>query len=109
MESEEGEQDLAGSPEAEQGRAGGGITYTSCSSQPRSGVGHDEPGWVGDAGQRLGLGAGPAGRSFTRRGNGHGSGLQRRLLQARLCFADFSDGCPTPWFPASKSEGHPKL
>lgn len=65
MESEEGEQDLAGSPEAEQGRAGGGITYTSCSSQPRSGVGHDEPGWVGDAGQRLGLGAGPAGRSFT--------------------------------------------
>jgi hypothetical protein len=28
-------------------------------------VGHDEPGWVGDAGQRLGLGAGPAGRSFT--------------------------------------------
>lgn len=64
MESEEGEQDL-GSPEAEQGRAGGGITYTSCSSQPCSGVGHDEPGWVGGAGQRLGLGAGPAGRSFT--------------------------------------------
>lgn len=23
-------------------------------------------------------------------------------------FADFSDGCPTPWFPASKPEGHPK-
>lgn len=65
MESGEDEQDLAGGPEEGQGRAGGGTTYTSCSSLPCSRVGHDEPGWVGGAGERPGLGAGPAGRSFT--------------------------------------------
>lgn len=43
-----------------------------------------------------------------RRGNGHGFGLQRCLLQTRLSFTDFSDGCPSPWFLASKPEGHPQ-